>query len=102
MILFHAVSGAMMSNSMYHQGIAMLDLNDPSKVIALPNQYIMAPELPFERVGRVENMIFCTCHVVENGRVNMYYSACDTCIYLASFDLDEMAKSVMSIPQGKW
>ncbi len=103
MVIFHGVSGAMMANSAYHQGVAMLDLNDPTRVIALPNQYIMAPETPFEKIGRVPYVIFSTGHVVEDGIVKLYYSACDSCICLATFDVEEMAAACMKFPfGGRW
>lgn len=104
LIIFHGVSGAMMAGSAYHQGVAMLDLNDPNKVIALPNQYIMAPFTPYERFGRVPNTIFCTGHIVENGIVTIYYAGADTCICIARFNLEEMVEACMEYPIGsvKW
>lgn len=102
LIVFHGVSGAMMANSAYHQGVALLDLNDPSKVLALPNQYIMTPTLPYEITGRVNNTIFCCGHIVEDGIVKLYYSACDNCIGLATFDLEEMAAACLEHAGDRW
>ena len=80
----------------YHQGVMLLDLEDPAKVIACPNQYIMGPKELYERAGRVPNVIFCTGHVVEpDGEVKMYYAASDTCICLATFNLDEMVDACL-------
>ena len=99
LVIYHGLSGAMMAASAYHQGVMLLDMEDPSKVIACPNQYIMGPEEPYERNGRVPNVIFATGHIVEpNGEVKLYYAAADTCIGLATFNLDEMVDACLKFP----
>ena len=51
----------------YQLGIVYLDLNDPAKVIARSRTPILKPELDFEKVGLVSNVVF-TCGMVRNGR----------------------------------
>jgi predicted GH43/DUF377 family glycosyl hydrolase len=102
LVIYHGVAGAMMANSAYCQGVMLLDLEDPSKVIACPDQYIMGPREPYELFGKVVNTIFCTGHVVEpNGEVKLYYAACDTCIAIATFNLEEMVNACLEFPVRK-
>ena len=42
----------------YYLGAALLDLKDPSKVIAAPEAFILAPEKDYECVGQVPNVVF--------------------------------------------
>ena len=50
------------------------DLNDPTKVIAEPSGFLIAP-LGKERVGDVSNVVFTNCAVVnDNNEVFIYYA----------------------------
>ncbi len=99
LVIYHAMSGAMMAAPMYHQGVMLLDLEDPTKIIGLPDQYIMVPTTSYERSGRVPNVIFSTGHIVEpDGEVKLYYAGADTCIALATFNLEEMVDACMRFP----
>ena len=76
----------------YTAGLMLLDLNDPSKVLAVYDKPLIAPELPEETdEGFRQNVIF-PCAVVpeEDGEVKIYYGASDTCVCLATAQLDDL------------
>jgi beta-1,4-mannooligosaccharide/beta-1,4-mannosyl-N-acetylglucosamine phosphorylase len=68
----------------YHLGACLLDLDDPSKVVAAPKAFILAPEKDYECVGQVPNVVFTSGAVeMPDGTLNVYYGAADTRTCLA-------------------
>jgi beta-1,4-mannooligosaccharide/beta-1,4-mannosyl-N-acetylglucosamine phosphorylase len=67
----------------YHFGAVLLDLDEPWKVIARGKRYLMSPQMPYEQVGDVPNVVFPCAALVENGRVAIYYGCADTVTGLA-------------------
>jgi 4-O-beta-D-mannosyl-D-glucose phosphorylase len=66
------------------------DLDDPTKVIAEPSGYFIAP-FGKERVGDVSNVIFINGAIVrDNKDVYMYYAASDTRLHVATTTLDKL------------
>ncbi len=76
----------------YTAGLALLDLNDPSKVLSVYKEPLIAPDLPVETdEGFRENVIFpCGMLLEESGEVKIYYGASDTCVCLATAQLDDL------------
>jgi len=83
----------------------LCDLDDPSKVIARPGGYLMAPEGE-ECVGDVSNVLFCNGAVArENGDATgdrplfIYYASSDTRMHVATSTVDKMLDYVMNTPE---
>lgn len=76
----------------YTAGIALLDLNDPSKVIGIYDKPLIAAELPFEKdEGYRTHVIFPGGMILEdNGEVKIYYGAADTVECLATANVDDL------------
>lgn len=76
----------------YCGGIMLLDLDDPSKVIGMSKEPLIAPELPYETdEGYRHNVIFPGGMIAEpNGEVKIYYGASDTVECLATAKLDDL------------
>lgn len=65
-------------------------LDDPSRLIAAPGGYFMAPEGE-ERVGDVSNVLFCNGWIVDDdGTVFIYYASSDTRIHVATTTIDQL------------
>jgi beta-1,4-mannooligosaccharide/beta-1,4-mannosyl-N-acetylglucosamine phosphorylase len=65
--------------------VALLDLEEPWKVIARSAPYVLSPQAAYERVGDVPNVVF-PCAVLcdePTGRLAVYYGAADTVTALA-------------------
>ncbi|MBA7576298.1 1,4-beta-mannosyl-N-acetylglucosamine phosphorylase [subsurface metagenome] len=64
----------------------MLDLNDPSKVLARQTEPVLEPELDWELNGYIPKVIF-SCGQAEIGdRILVYYGGADTVIGVAELD----------------
>ena len=75
----------------YTTGLMLLDLNDPSNVLAVYDKPLIAPELPVETdEGFRQNVIFPCALLLENDEVRIYYGASDTCVCLATAKLDDL------------
>lgn len=80
----------------YRLGAMLLDVDDPTQVIARTSQPIMEPEAYYEKFGLyVPNVIFPTANVVKDGLVYLYYGVCDTAIALATAPLDALVARVL-------
>lgn len=78
--------------------VFLSDLNDPSKVIAKPAGYFVAPEGD-ERVGDVSNVTFSNGWVEKkNGEVLIYYASSDTRMHVASTTVDKLLDYCLNTP----
>jgi len=81
----------------YKLGVCLLDINDPSKVIARGEDPVMWPEHPYEISGNVNNVVFtCNAIVEPDNTVKIYYGAADSCIGLAEAKLDDLIDACYS------
>jgi len=88
--IYHGVD--QVGNSfIYRLGVMLLDLDDPSKIIARGLDPVLWPEHDYELMGRVSNVTF-TCNAIleDDSTVKIYYGAADTCIGLAEAKLDDL------------
>ena len=73
-------------------------LDDPSKVIAEPGGFLIAP-YGGERVGDVSNVVFTNGAIAApDGRVYIYYASSDTRMHVATTDLDRLTDYVFNTP----
>jgi beta-1,4-mannooligosaccharide/beta-1,4-mannosyl-N-acetylglucosamine phosphorylase len=73
-------------------GAAILDLDDPAKVLYRTNQHILTPEADYEVSGHVPNVVFpcAALHDAKLDRLAIYYGAADTHSCLAYAHLSEL------------
>ncbi|CAN5788608.1 glycoside hydrolase family 130 protein [soil metagenome] len=76
----------------YCLGAFLLDLNDPSKVIARTEEPIMVPTADYELSGFFGNVVFTNGHIVhpDDDTVTVYYGASDEFVCGAHFSLGEI------------
>ncbi len=91
LLFYHGVSGTC-NGFVYSIGAALLDLEDPSKVLYRTRDYLLTPEKPYETTGFVPNVVFpcATLQDAETGRIAVYYGAADTYVAVAYTRLDEL------------
>ena len=76
----------------------MTALDDPTKVIAQPGGYFLAPKGE-ERIGDVSNVLFSNGWIAdEDGTVFIYYASCDTRMHVAVSTLDILVDYCMNTP----
>lgn len=74
----------------YKFGVVLLDLADPTKIIARPKTAIFHPQELWELRGDVPNVVFSCANPVVNGSVYVYYGGGDHVIGLATCPLAEL------------
>jgi beta-1,4-mannooligosaccharide/beta-1,4-mannosyl-N-acetylglucosamine phosphorylase len=82
----------------YSFGAALLDLDQPWKVIYRGEPYLLAPQAPYERTGDVPNVAFPCAALADaaTGRLAIYYGGADTVVCLAFAHVDEVIKFIKS------
>jgi predicted GH43/DUF377 family glycosyl hydrolase len=80
----------------YRLGAVLLDLDDPTQILARTSRFLMEPTTYYERFGTyIPNVIFPTANVVKDGLIYLYYGVCDTAIALATAPLEEVVRRVL-------
>jgi len=88
--IYHGVFPTMDGN-IYRLGIALHDLQDPSKIIAVGDEWILQPEEVYEITGYVHNVVF-TCGAVpeDDGSVKIYWGGADKVMCVGTANLDDL------------
>ncbi|MEM6332265.1 MAG: glycoside hydrolase family 130 protein [Planctomycetota bacterium] len=81
----------------YDAGLMLLDLDDPSRVIAQASAPLLTPEAEYETDGFRNDVIFPGGMVLdEDGDVRIYYGAADTVVAMASASLEDLLDFVLA------
>jgi predicted GH43/DUF377 family glycosyl hydrolase len=95
--IYHGVFGTM-AGAVYRLGVALHDLEDPSEVIGVSDQWILQPEDPWEVSGYVPNVVFTCGAVPENdGTVKIYWGGADTVMCVGTAMIDELVELCLSV-----
>ena len=79
----------------YCLGVYLLDLEDPSIVLAKMEQPFLEPVEEYEREGFFGNVVFTCGAIVEDDTIVIYYGAADDKICRADIKLDDMLKLLL-------
>jgi predicted GH43/DUF377 family glycosyl hydrolase len=93
LLIYHAVEDSHYGR-IYHAAAALLDLDDPAKVIGRSKRPLFSPTEQWEKYGDVNNVVFPTGSVVKDGRLYIYYGAADKLIAAKSVDMEELLKEL--------
>ena len=91
LLLYHGVLTSC-NGFVYSMGAALLDLERPWEVVARGRDYLLSPQVPYEQIGDVPNVVFPCAALVDDGadRVSVYYGGADTVTCLAHGHLSEI------------
>ncbi len=80
----------------YSMGAAILDKEDPTKVLYRTRDYILAPAAPYEMQGDVPNVVFPCAALFdkEKDQVAVYYGCADTVTGMAFGKISEVIEFV--------
>jgi predicted GH43/DUF377 family glycosyl hydrolase len=98
LVFYHGVENAYPPTKrvIYRMNAMILDLEDPTKVLARCPKPILEPTEYYEKFGLyIPNVVFPTAAVVKDGEIYIYYGVCDTAIALATVSLDDLINHVM-------
>ncbi|TSA49953.1 glycosidase [archaeon] len=97
LILYHGIKN-MPSGPIYRVGAALLDLDEPSRLIAHTRHWLFGPEEPYERTGDVPNVVFPCGGFVRGEDLWVYYGAADSSICLAKGNVNDIIDAVRADP----
>lgn len=81
---------------LFRLGAAILDWENPAQLVGRTNVPILAPRLPYERMGDIPNLVFCCGAIIEPNRdIKVYYGAADSCICLGTTTVTTIVESCM-------
>jgi len=95
LLLYHGVK-QYAGHHVYRAGVALLDRDDPHRVIARCPQAIFQAEASYEKTGLVPNIVFPTGLLVRGEDLWVYYGAADTTVCLAIAKLDAVVEQAMA------
>ena len=97
LLFYHGVSNTC-NGFVYSIGAAILDIDDPGKVLSRTRDYLLTPEKTYETTGFVPNVAFpCACLTdADSGRIAIYYGAADTYTAIAFCQADELLDYIKS------
>jgi predicted GH43/DUF377 family glycosyl hydrolase len=103
LVIYHGVR-ITPAGCLYRLGLALFDLEDPSRLIRRGAEWVFGPNAPYERVGDVGDVVF-PCGVVHEqaaDQLRLYYGAADTSIALATAAVSELLDWLRPAPESYW
>jgi len=94
LLLYHAVD----DKFVYRGSVALLDLKNPSKVIARIPYPLLEPEEEYELIGDVNNVVFPQGGYIYEGELYIYYGAADKYIAVAKIEVDRLLAELEKYP----
>jgi len=97
LMIYHGVLTSC-NGFVYSYGVALLDLDEPWKVLHRGKPYLMSPQMIYECVGDVPNVAFPCAALADapTGRITIYYGGADTVVCMAHAYVDELIDFVKS------
>jgi predicted GH43/DUF377 family glycosyl hydrolase len=94
LLIYHGVYDTS-EGYIYSAAVALLDINDPTIVIARLVDPLFVPEFDYEVNGVVNNVVFPTGTALFADTLYIYYGAADKCIACASVSLKELLQELL-------
>lgn len=91
LILYHGAD----ATHRYCMGAALLDLQDPGRVIARMEEPLMVPEADYETSGFFHSVIFSCGAILKGEEIIMYYGASDDSMACATFRLPQLLEALV-------
>ena len=95
LLFYHGVCTTC-SGYVYSMGGAILDPEEPCRVLFRCSDYLLTPEEPYETTGFVPNVVFPCAALADGptGRIAVYYGAADTYVGLAFTTVDRVVSYI--------
>ena len=99
LLIYHGVLTSC-NGFVYSFGAALLDRDEPWRVLHRGEPYLLAPHALYEQVGDVPNVAFPCAALADadTGRLAIYYGGADTVVCLAFAYIDEIIEFIKSHP----
>jgi predicted GH43/DUF377 family glycosyl hydrolase len=96
LLIYHGVR-VTAAGALYRAGLALLDLEDPTRVRRRCAEWVLGPREDYELMGDVPGVVF-PCGVIhrpDSDELRLYYGAADSCVALATASLTEVLSFVL-------
>jgi predicted GH43/DUF377 family glycosyl hydrolase len=102
MIFYHGVR-VTSAGAIYRVGLALLDLEEPWRVLRRSDEWVLGPRATYERIGDVSGVVFPTGAIVhkETNQLNLYYGAADSTVAVATANLSDCIDYITSCPEAE-
>ena len=102
LIVYHGVRRTTASQ-IYRTGLALLDKEEPWRVLRRGEEWVLGPREDYERIGDVSDVTFVTGGVImpETNQLYLYYGAADDKVAVAMADMDRVREYIMACPEAK-
>lgn len=98
LLIYHAVDDR--DPGRYKMGAMLLDLNDPTKVLARTHEPILEPEEPYENEGLKYGVAYPCGAVVFNDNLHVYYGGADMVICMATASVKPFLNDLLEHQTG--
>ncbi|MBI2033824.1 MAG: pesticidal protein Cry7Aa [Candidatus Liptonbacteria bacterium] len=98
LLILHSVE-ELNRGRVYHASAALLDKNNPEKLIGRLHEPLFSPTKPWEKSGVVSNVVFPTGTALFGDTLYIYYGAADKRIGVASVDINDLIREIKN-PKG--
>ncbi|MCK4914353.1 MAG: glycosidase [Planctomycetes bacterium] len=90
------------AGAIYRMGLALLDLEEPWKVLRRSDEWILGPRASYERIGDVGGVVFPSGAVIDekSNNLHLYYGAADCTVAVATAKLSDLTDYIMSCPES--
>lgn len=97
--IYHGVFPTM-DGCVYRLGAALHNLEDPSVIIAVADEWILQPEQSYEITGYVHNVVFCCGAVLEDdGNLKIYWGGADTVLCMGTVNVESLVDHCLEKPR---
>lgn len=93
LLIYHSVE-ELNKERIYHATAAILDRNNPRKVLYRLDRPLFSPEKKWEKSGYVNNVVFPTGVAIFKDEIYIYYGAADRSIAVAKIPLKNLIKEI--------
>lgn len=90
-LFYHGVSE---DDGFYRVGAILLDLSDPTKIIARSDEPIFEPDAYYEKIGQVSNVVFPCGVALMKDKFFLYYGGADKVVGVATIGRKELLKNL--------
>ena len=98
LIMYHGVRQTT-SKASYRLGLALLDPEDPRKVLHRSEGWVFGPREMYERSGDVNDVVFPCGWVLVDDEIRIYYGSADVSVSMASAKLSDILEYIHGCPE---
>lgn len=82
------------ADNQYCLGAFLMDIDNPSEIIARTAKPIMIPKESYELNGFLDSIVFTNGHLVNGDKLTIYYGAADEFVCAANFSISEILSTL--------